>query len=69
MCQWPNATRYSGHSLRRGFATAASQRGATLGAIMRQGRWRHEATVYGYIEEGQRFEANAAGLLLSAPPH
>lgn len=63
-CQLPNATQYSGHSLRRGFATAASQRGASLGAIMRQGRWHHEATVYGYIEAGQRFEANAASFIL-----
>jgi integrase len=64
-CQLPQANAYSGHSLRRGFATAAAQSGATLGAIMRQGRWRHEGTVHGYIEAGKRFEANAAGLLLS----
>lgn len=64
-CHLPNATQYSGHSLRRGFATAASQRGASLGAIMRQGRWHHEATVYGYIEAGQRFEANAAASILN----
>lgn len=63
-CQWPNATHYSGHSLRRGFATAASQRGASLGSIMRQGRWRHEATVHGYIQEGKLFEANAAASIL-----
>lgn len=64
ICQLPYATSYSGHSLRRGFATTASQQGATLGAIMRQGRWRHESTVHGYIQEGQRFEANAAGTIL-----
>lgn len=63
-CQWPNAKYYSGHSLRRGFATAASQRGASLGAIMRQGRWHHEATVHGYIEEGKQFEENAAAAVL-----
>ena len=63
-CNLPNAKQYSGHSLRRGFATSASQKGATLGAIMRHGRWRNERTVNGYIEEGQRFEGNAAGLLL-----
>ena len=63
-CEWPNAENYSGHSLRRGFATVASQRGASLGAIMRQGRWRHEATVHGYIEEGKLFETNAASTVL-----
>lgn len=62
--QWPNCQHYSGHSLRRGFATAASQKGASLGAIMRQGRWHHEATVHGYIEEGKDFEANAAAAVL-----
>lgn len=63
-CQLPQANQYSGHSLRRGFATTASQKGASFSAIMRQGRWRHEGTVHGYIEEGQRFDANAAGSIL-----
>jgi integrase len=63
-CHLPKAEQYSGHSLRRGFATAASQKGASLGAIMRQGRWKHEGTVQGYIEEGKRFDANAAGAIL-----
>ena len=61
-----NPEYYSGHSLRRGFATAASQQGVSLRAIMRQGRWHHEGTVHGYIEEGQQFDANAAGDLLHA---
>lgn len=64
-CLWPHAEQFSGHSLRRGFATAASQQGATMGAIMRQGRWRHEGTVHGYIEESNRFEANAAAAILN----
>lgn len=63
-CQLPQAAQYSGHSLRRGFATSASQKGASFGSIMRQGRWRHEGTVHGYIEEGQRFDSNAAGSIL-----
>jgi integrase len=64
-CKLPNADRYSSHSLRRGFATAASKEGAPFGAIMRQGRWRHEGTVLGYIEEGKRFDQNAATMLLN----
>lgn len=63
-CQLPQAKNYSGHSLRRGFATTASQKGASFSAIMRQGRWRHEGTVHGYIEEGSRFDANAAVSIL-----
>lgn len=63
-CQFPNASQFSSHSLRRGFATTASRQGAPFGSIMRHGRWKHEGTVLGYIEEGQRFEANAAQIIL-----
>lgn len=63
-CQLPEVTLYSSHSMRRGFATEASKKGAPFGAIMRQGRWRHEGTVLGYIEEGKRFDSNAADIIL-----
>lgn len=63
-CQLPNPDQYSSHSLRRGFATSASRKGAPFVSIMRHGRWRHEGTVLGYIEEGQRFETNAAKVIL-----
>jgi len=51
------------HSLRHGFATEAAKKGAQFKSIMRQGRWRHEGTVLGYIEEGKRFEENAASVM------
>lgn len=60
----PKAEKYSGNSLRRGFATIASQYGVTLRSIMRKSRWKNETTVRGYIQEGQRFKANAAGRAL-----
>lgn len=63
-CHFPNPEEFSAHSLRRGFATSASKKGADLISIMRHGRWRTERTVLGYIEEGQRFDENVAGLLL-----
>ncbi len=63
-CGLPNPESYSSHSMRRGFATTASRKGASFVSIMRQGRWRHEATVLGYIEDGQRFEQNAAHKIL-----
>jgi len=63
-CQLANPKTFSSHSLRRGFATSASHKGASLKAIMRQGRWQHVGTVLGYIEEGQRFEDNAATAIL-----
>lgn len=64
-CGFPNARQLSSHSLRRGFATTASRKGAPFVAIMRHGRWRHEGTVLGYIEEGQRFHENAAKWILT----
>ena len=63
-CKLPQADHYSSHSLRRGFATEASKKGASFGAIMRQGRWKHEGTVLGYIDEGKKFENNAVSTLL-----
>lgn len=56
----PQAENFSSHSLRRGLATSASRDGATLPAIMRQGRWKSVNTVIEYIEAVQRFEENAA---------
>jgi len=54
----------SSHSLRRGLATSAATEGATLPAIMRQGRWKHVNTVIEYIEAAQRFEDNAADIAI-----
>jgi integrase len=54
----------SSHSLRRGMATSAYRAGAVFKDIKRQGGWRHDGTVQGYIEEAGQFEENAAGTLL-----
>ena len=54
----------SSHSLRRGMATSAHRAGADFRDIKKQGGWRHDGTVQGYIEEATRFEENAAGSLL-----
>lgn len=54
----------SSHSLRRGMATSAYRAGADFRDIKRQGAWRHDGTVQGYIEEAGLFEENAAGSLL-----
>lgn len=58
------APHLSSHSLRRGMATSAHRAGADFKDIKRQGGWRHDGTVQGYIEEAGRFEENAAGSLL-----
>jgi site-specific recombinase XerD len=57
---------YSSHSLRRGFATEASRKKASIASIMRQGRWRSMRTVMEYIEEGQRLEDNAANAIFNS---
>ena len=54
----------SSHSLRRGMATSAHRAGADPRDIKRQGGWRHDGTVQGYIEEAGQFEENAALALL-----
>ena len=54
----------SSHSLRRGMATSAHRAGADFRDIKKQGGWRHDGTVQGYIEEAEIFESNAAGSLL-----
>lgn len=54
----------SSHSLRRGMATSAYRAGADFRDIKKQGGWRHDGTVQGYIEEANRFTENAASSLL-----
>ncbi|MER5323700.1 site-specific integrase [Streptosporangium roseum] len=51
--------RWSGHSLRRGFATAARRAGASLERIGRHGGWKDGSTaLLGYLEEGDRWTDN-----------
>ena len=58
------APQLSSHSLRRGMATSAYRAGADFRDIKRQGGWRHDGTVQGYIEEAGQFQENAALALL-----
>lgn len=64
-CHLPDAEAYSSHSLRRGFATEASCKGAPFATIMRQCHWRHEGTVLGYIDAGKRFDQNPVKIVLA----
>ncbi|MBY0378478.1 MAG: site-specific integrase, partial [Gammaproteobacteria bacterium] len=57
----------SGHSFRRGLATSAHRAGTDFRNIKRQGGWRHDGTVQGYIDEADQFAENAAGSLLRRP--
>jgi integrase len=49
--------RYSGHSLRRGFLTAADRAGKDIGTIMGHSRHRSREVAMGYLERRDRFEA------------
>lgn len=64
-CGIPHAIKLSGHSLRRGLATSATEAGANLSAIMRQGRWKQVNTVMEYVEAKDRFSDNAACCILN----
>ncbi|MBL4603755.1 MAG: site-specific integrase [Emcibacteraceae bacterium] len=57
-------TMFSGHSLRAGFATSAAQSGADSWAIMKQTGHKSEATLRGYIREGELFKVNAVSSVL-----
>jgi hypothetical protein len=54
------AEEYSGHSLRAGHATPASQNGAPGHAIQRQLRHKSSNTTAGYIREGRLFKGSSA---------
>ena len=51
----PNAGKISAHSLRRGFATEAFRKGASLNHIKRHGRWKSLKTVLEYLEDARLF--------------
>lgn len=60
------APNLSSHSFRRGMSTSATQEGVDFELIKKQGGWKCDATVRGYIEEGQQLTNNAAHSLMAA---
>jgi integrase len=52
--------KFSGHSLRSGFATTAAEKGKELHQIMKQGRWKSAEVCLGYIRSANLFKDNAA---------
>jgi site-specific recombinase XerD len=54
---------FAGHSMRSGFATEAYAKGTAELAIMRHGRWKSNAVMRGYVEEGGIWNDNAAARL------
>lgn len=58
--------RFSGHSLRAGFATSAAAAGKSLHNVMRQTRHKSEKVAMTYIRHGSLFRRNAATGLSTA---
>ncbi|WP_105104116.1 site-specific integrase [Microbulbifer pacificus] len=54
----------SSHSFRRGLSTSAAREKVDFELIKKQGGWKSDATVWEYIEEGQRLTDNAATVLM-----
>lgn len=54
----------SSHSFRRGLSTSAARERIDFELIKKQGGWKSDATVWGYIEEGQQFNNNASLMLM-----
>ena len=59
----PQGDTFGAHSLRAGHATSAARAGIEERTIMRQGRWKSEKTVRGYIRHGSLFVDNSSGRL------
>jgi len=57
------ADKYSGHSLRSGFATAAHEAGASDRAIMKQTGHRSREMIDRYVRSASMFEDNASALI------
>ena len=53
-----NAENFSGHSLRRGFATSAAQHNSSVFSIMQQTRHKTERMVHRYVDQGNMFNNN-----------
>ena len=59
-----NAGLYSGHSLRRGFATDAAAHGVSLPDIMHQTRHKSEHQAMKYVQAGRRFQDSPLSKLM-----
>ena len=56
--------KYGGHSMRRGFVTAAVRAGATLPSVMKKTRHKHLGTLQEYVEESPAWEDDAGRRVL-----
>ena len=63
-CGFDFVSDLSSHSFRRGLSTTAAREQVDFELIKKQGGWKSDATVWGYIEEGQQLSNNATIVLM-----
>jgi integrase len=63
-CGFDFVPELSSHSFRRGLSTSAARERVSFDLIKKQGGWKNDATVWGYIEEGQQLTDNASSPLM-----
>lgn len=64
-CNFEFVPDLSSHSFRRGLSTSAAREKVEFDLIKKQGGWKSDATVWGYIEEGQQLTDNATTPLMA----
>ena len=64
-CGFDFSESLSSHSFRRGLSTSAAREKVDFELIKKQGGWKSDATVWEYIEEGQRMSENVATVLMA----
>jgi integrase len=63
-CGFDFVPELSSHSFRRGLSTSAARENLSFEQIKKQGGWKSDTTVRGYIDEGRQFKDNVAGFLI-----
>lgn len=63
-CNYEFANELSSHSFRRGLSTSAARENIDFELIKKQGGWKSDASVWGYVEEGEQFEKNSTFLIM-----
>ncbi len=65
-CNFDFVIDLSSHSLRRGLTTSAARENVDFETIKKQGGWKSDETVWGYIEEGRLFSKNVGNSLIDS---
>ncbi len=63
-CGFDVVPELSSHSFRRGLATSAARDRVDFELIKKQGGWKSDATVWGYIDEGNQLTCNVNLILV-----